>query len=624
MSDRPELKVEISFVATPNYGDVWTDVSPYVILDRPPQIQRGRNDERESIQAGTVRIVLDNTDRLFDPANTASPYYPRVKPMKRIRISGVWDGMRYSRFTGFVREWQPERSPRDGKVLVVLDCVDGQGAAFALNSFEADNKFVSGALVTASTYDVLTGLSAGPTLGPPMTSLLLQANNTTSGTFEITFDGVSTGPLAWNITIADLAAALRALFGLSYGNLLVSSAYSDSQNLFGVGRPNGTTFYFGGAYVGLNITARISASSNLVQGGSSFFAIPIAPVAASIPGVIGRLAGRTLEVRIEPNPVYGVVYSTQTMYIQGVLEGSNRTQIETFNFTNSARLFTSAYSWAQIYSISNVGYSDSRNINATTYARVINPSTIPSALSGSMFYTVARYSGWRPEEIDAAAGNSTLQTLTLTGASPINLLQSITTAEGGISFVTRDGKLLFKDRAVGNVSGATFGFDLGELPYELADLKYGERYIKNDVRVTRDGGTTQRVADSASIEAFYPRILKEDGLVITSDSEALDRARYLLIVYKDSKSRIVRLVLRGEFAPDDLWPVLLSADLNDTFTVNYPAAPGADPDSYVVTIEAIRETITTTAWQIEWSLSPVAETFTLDDSLLDGDDLMLY
>lgn len=61
---------------------VWTDISDYVIqID----INRGRSRDLEQFQAGTVTYRLDNSDGRFNPLNTSSPYYPNVKPNKRIR-----------------------------------------------------------------------------------------------------------------------------------------------------------------------------------------------------------------------------------------------------------------------------------------------------------------------------------------------------------------------------------------------------------------------------------------------------------------------------------------------------------------------------------------------------------
>lgn len=65
------------------------DIAPYV---QSLSISRGRSDQFASFRAGTCTIVLNNTDRRFDPINTASPYWDvttnksGVTPRRRVEI----------------------------------------------------------------------------------------------------------------------------------------------------------------------------------------------------------------------------------------------------------------------------------------------------------------------------------------------------------------------------------------------------------------------------------------------------------------------------------------------------------------------------------------------------------
>ena len=70
--------VEIAFGDPPLTANVsanWVDVSDFVEASpgTQHQIRRGRNHERDEIEAGTAIIVLDNTDRRFDPNCATSP-----------------------------------------------------------------------------------------------------------------------------------------------------------------------------------------------------------------------------------------------------------------------------------------------------------------------------------------------------------------------------------------------------------------------------------------------------------------------------------------------------------------------------------------------------------------------
>lgn len=118
----PAVACEIAFASNP--GDaayVWTDVSDWL---RSFEIRRGRNDELGTIDSGTARLRLDNSDRRFEPEYAGSPYYPNVDAIRPVRISATWAGVTYRLFTGFVERWPPERRSIEG-AYVDVEAVDG-------------------------------------------------------------------------------------------------------------------------------------------------------------------------------------------------------------------------------------------------------------------------------------------------------------------------------------------------------------------------------------------------------------------------------------------------------------------------------------------------------------------
>jgi hypothetical protein len=79
-------------------GFEWLDVSDRV---RQVQIRRGRSRQLDYFNAGSAVVSFYNEDRLFDPLNTASVFYPAVEPRCLVRVS--CRGFRL--FTGFVNDW---------------------------------------------------------------------------------------------------------------------------------------------------------------------------------------------------------------------------------------------------------------------------------------------------------------------------------------------------------------------------------------------------------------------------------------------------------------------------------------------------------------------------------------
>lgn len=98
----------------------WTDLSDRV---RQLSITRGRNYELDRVEAGTAHITFENRDSFLDPTNSDSPYWPQVKPMKRIRVTVEFAEVTYHLFNGFVESWPPiRRGTKDSEVTV--ECVD--------------------------------------------------------------------------------------------------------------------------------------------------------------------------------------------------------------------------------------------------------------------------------------------------------------------------------------------------------------------------------------------------------------------------------------------------------------------------------------------------------------------
>lgn len=189
----PTITVEIDFAHGPLTAlasNTWTDVTAYVIAI---STRRGRSDALGRIEAGTAQIVLDNTDRRFDPTFAASPYFPNIVPMKKIRVSAVYSAVTYRLYTGHITAWPPDW-PGGLNVTTTIACVD----AFA---FFASKK-LNGAYSNEFTGDsVNTWLGS---IGWPMADTLVYAGQSQiqSGTF------VNTPALQHFQSVADVETGL--------------------------------------------------------------------------------------------------------------------------------------------------------------------------------------------------------------------------------------------------------------------------------------------------------------------------------------------------------------------------------------------------------------------------------
>ena len=97
-------------------GDVLVDVTSTV---RQVSVKRGRNRQLEKFTAGNANIVLDNRDRIYDPLNTASPYFGSIVPRKQVTISDEGQII----YTGQVADWNFDYS-LSGDSTAQVSCVD--------------------------------------------------------------------------------------------------------------------------------------------------------------------------------------------------------------------------------------------------------------------------------------------------------------------------------------------------------------------------------------------------------------------------------------------------------------------------------------------------------------------
>src|SRR5215207_6208095 len=116
-------KVEINF-ADLDDTENWIDVTEWV---ENITTSRGRSTELDRFSGGSATVILTNRDRRFDPTHTASPYYPHVKPRRKIRISVLIGITTYWLFTGYIESWPQAVDHLTGTSVVAVSCYDGFG-----------------------------------------------------------------------------------------------------------------------------------------------------------------------------------------------------------------------------------------------------------------------------------------------------------------------------------------------------------------------------------------------------------------------------------------------------------------------------------------------------------------
>ena len=117
-------------------------------------IKRAFNRSSDSFIGGSAKIVFVDQTGTFNPANTGSPLFGKIKPMRKIRMTASFNSVDYSLGSFYVQEWNYKSPSGLDPAYVTLNCVDG---------FQ---------LLNLTTLTTVSGGSAGQTTAQRVTSLL--------------------------------------------------------------------------------------------------------------------------------------------------------------------------------------------------------------------------------------------------------------------------------------------------------------------------------------------------------------------------------------------------------------------------------------------------------------------
>ena len=117
-------------------------------------IRRAFNRSSDSFTGGTARITFVDETGQFNPANTGSNLYGKIKPMRKIRFTAEYLGTTYNLGSMYVQEWNYQSPTGFDPAYVTLSCVDG---------FQ---------LLNLTTITSVSGATAGQTTAQRISSLL--------------------------------------------------------------------------------------------------------------------------------------------------------------------------------------------------------------------------------------------------------------------------------------------------------------------------------------------------------------------------------------------------------------------------------------------------------------------
>lgn len=176
-------------------------------------------------------------------------------------------------------------------------------------------------------------------------------------------------------------------------------------------------------------------------------------------------------------------------------------------------------------------------------------------------------------------GNATHQATTF-GGKVLDLAQLAVDSERGGLFMGPDNKVVFHEQLRRYTDGRSksvlwaFGDGAGELGVEDFDVSNDNDLKRNDVAVSRVGGSTVSLMTDEA--ATYPHLrasYRRSDLTLEDDTQVARYASSIVRLFGDTTSRIDSITLNPDADPD-LFEFILNARYGDRVSVNLTAPDG--------------------------------------------------
>ncbi len=237
----------------------------------------------------------------------------------------------------------------------------------------------------------------------------------------------------------------------------------------------------------------------------------------------------------------------------------------------------------------------------------------PKELTGQRATRVADLASWPAHARSIQLGQSYVAPRTTPADEEpqtepaLDHLRQVAHTERGAVYASRDGALVFHDRAhhLAAPTVAVFGEAAGEISYTR--LETDDTEPANEIIVTRQGGRAQTATDAESVARYLiPATLSVQNLM-TADVCSLSLAQALLERYRDPRPRITGMAVDPR--PDPAaWQALLGLDLDDLIMIRdrgLGTGPTVEQTSIVEGVQHDFDTRPARRWATTIQVSPL-------------------
>lgn len=203
---------------------------------------------------------------------------------------------------------------------------------------------------------------------------------------------------------------------------------------------------------------------------------------------------------------------------------------------------------------------------------------------------------WSATDRNIDTGGQFLQADDVTeNTNVLSYLQLVELSEPGALFISKDGKVTFKDRSTYPPVVETIVLaddDTAEgVGYNEIQVIYGSENLYNHVTITRANGTAQ-IADSTTSQAIYGiQALSQDGLLIDTDENALILAQFLVDKYEIPELRFSSVGVTLHDKTQAIQDELLALEINDVVRIVFTPNGVGNPISEFGVITGITHSV---------------------------------
>lgn len=613
----------LASAASLSIAPTWSDITADV-RDSSVRISRGKGSEIPTYASSSLSLTLNNRARKYDPEYASSPLYPNVRPRKRIRVRATWASTTHTIWTGYIDSF-PQRYPManfdatvelaayDALALlndVVLDDAAYVYARDTVGDLQMALRNASGRVwvddVAGAQFFRRRGIAAtGDGLGVgPSTGIELDGNSYWSW---------APPPQAGTPVIAGTAVTYACWFRVD------SLHASLTRTLFGTTQPATTV---GGVPVTALRVGVTDVGKVIYSSGSD---------SAYTTGDYGDGLAHHL--------VITHTGTTVAIYVDGI------------DVTDAASgpWWTAAPSTG----VNLIGYLPNATANAYWDGAISDLMVFSKALTAAQAAELYRLSAGSMIESTGArggrllalagvpsglramtdAGRGTVADIDTWGQSALSQLQLVADSEQGRLFVDTRGNVTLQDRywwqssPRGRTTQATFSDDLADLYYLDVGADRSLREVQNSVDVTGSQGLRGTSADATSVAAYGTRSASV-STILSTQGQVDDLATGLVALRKDPVTRLDAITVRPAIQTS-AWPQVLRLELGDRIVHEIMPARGAASTAQLartLIVERLDWSITASDWAVAITGSPIPALtiFTLDQSLLDGTDVLGY